>query len=213
MVKAMIFDCWGTLFYNESNPLPFSLFAKKIGKDIHDYNYMTTFEKHFMLKKYSDFSIPIKSLLVELNLNSSIELVKKLKDTLNNGLNHFKPYPDTLEVLSELKKRYKLGLISNTGYLDFNQLKKQFKLDNVFDIILPSYETRILKPNPRVFELMIKKLKIDKNNVFMVGDSLKQDIQAAENFGIKGILIDRKEKHQDYPSRIISLKELLELNF
>ncbi|GAH78864.1 unnamed protein product, partial [marine sediment metagenome] len=79
-----------------------------------------------------------------------------------------------MEVLSELKKRYKLGLISNTGYLDFNQLKKQFKLDNVFDIILPSYETRILKPNPRVFELMIKKLKIDKNNVFMVGDSLKQ---------------------------------------
>ena len=213
MVKAIIFDCWGTLFYNELNPQPFSLFAKKIGKDFHDYDYMTTFEKHFMLKKHLDFRVPIKSLLRELNLNPSIELIKELKSILDSGLNHFKPYPETLEVLGELKKRYKLCLISNTGYLAFNQLKEHFNLDEIFDIMLPSYKTGILKPNPKIFELMIKKLKIDKNDALMIGDSLKQDIQAAENFGIKGILIDRKEKHPDYPSRITSLKELQELSF
>lgn len=55
---------------------------------------------------------------------------------------------------------------------------------------------------------MIKELKVKKDEALMVGDSLKDDIQAAENFGIKGILIDRKGKHPDYPNRITSLDQI-----
>ena len=55
---------------------------------------------------------------------------------------------------------------------------------------------------------MIKKLRVSKDEALMVGDTLKDDIQAAEKFGIKGILIDRKGKYSEYPNRIISLEQL-----
>ena len=66
----------------------------------------------------------------------------------------------------------------------------------------------ISKPNPKIFEVMIKELKINKDEALMVGDSLKDDVQASEKFGIKGILIDRKEKHPEYPNRITSLEQI-----
>lgn len=66
----------------------------------------------------------------------------------------------------------------------------------------------MIKPDPRVFELMIKRLVVPKEETLMAGDSLEDDVKAAEQCGIKGVLIDRKGKHPKYPLRIISLGQL-----
>jgi len=114
-----------------------------------------------------------------------------------------------MRILKELKGQgYKIGLITNTYYYAYKQLNKQFKIDSLFNVVLKSYETGILKPNPKTFEIMLKKLKVKKNEVLMVGDSLEDDVKAAEKFGIKGILIDRENKYPSYENRICSLKEL-----
>jgi len=209
MVKAIIFDCWGTLFGHQSKkPHPFSKIAKRVGKSMKDYEFIKIFEKQFMLKKHNKLEIPIKELLNELNIEYTNELVDELKKILKEALNYQKDFPETLKVLNELKKDYKIGLISNTFYQSFEELEQKFKMQEIFNVVLKSYETKILKPDPKIFELMVKKLGVRKEDVFMVGDSLKDDVRAAEKFGIKGILIDRDRKYPDYPNRIISLKEI-----
>jgi putative hydrolase of the HAD superfamily len=119
-----------------------------------------------------------------------------------------KPYPDTLKVLNELKEGYVLGLITNTYYYAYKQLNERFKIDCLFDVVLKSYEIGILKPDPKIFEIMLRKLKVKSDEALMIGDSLEDDVKAAENFGIKGILIDRKNKYPSYKNRIVSLEEL-----
>jgi len=209
MIKAIIFDCWDTLFGNEIEKThPFQTFAEKIGKSLQDYEYLKIFEKHFMLEKHYKLEVPIKELLNELGIKHSKKLIDELKKILGEALSSQKAFPETFKILNELKKKYKLGLISNTFYQSFEGLEEKFKINEIFDVILRSYETKILKPDLRVFEIMIKKLRVSKDEALMVGDTLKDDIQAAEKFGIKGILIDRKGKYSEYPNRIISLEQL-----
>ena len=209
MIKAIIFDCWDTLFGHQlKKPHPFSIFAERIGKSLQDYEFLKIFEKHFMLEKHYKLEVPIIELLNGLDIKHTDKLVDELKRILEEALRSQKSFPETLRVLSELKKNYKLGLISNTFYQSFEGLEQKFRVQEIFDVILKSYETKILKPNPKIFEVMIKELKINKDEALMVGDSLKDDVQASEKFGIKGILIDRKEKHPEYPNRITSLEQI-----
>jgi len=209
MIKAIIFDCWDTLFGHQSKkPHPFAIFAERIGKSLQDYGYLKLFERHFMLEKHNNLEVPIKKLLEELSIESTEKLIDELKEILEDALNSQKAFPETLKVLIELKKKYKLGLISNTIYQSFEGLEQKFKINEIFDVILKSYDTKLLKPDSKIFEIMIEKLKVNKNEALMIGDSLKDDIQSAEKFGIKGILIDRKDKYPDYQNRIKSLEEL-----
>lgn len=209
MIKAIIFDCWDTLFGNEIEKThPFQIFAEKIGKSLQDYEYLKIFEKHFMLEKHYKLEVPIKALLDELGIQHIEKLTNELQEILEEALSSQKYFPETLKVLNQLKKKYKLGLISNTFYQSFEGLEEKFKVNEIFDVILKSYETKMLKPDPKIFEIMIKRLKVNKDEALMVGDSLKDDIKSAENFGIKGILIDRKGKHPEYPNRITSLEQL-----
>ena len=208
MIQAIIFDCWNTLFYTDLVPSPFAEFAERIGENIRDHSYLEIFEKHFMLENHYKLEVPIKELLVELNINPSEKLVAELKCILEKGKDLKKAYPETLDVLKALKEKYKLGLITNTYYPGFKILEEKFELNKYFDVILKSYETKILKPNPKIFGLMLKRLGLKKNEVLMVGDSLRADVQAAEKYGIKAILIDRENRRPEYSRRITSLEQL-----
>lgn len=54
-----------------------------------------------------------------------------------------------------------------------------------------STESLLRKPNSLMLEKAIDKWGIDNSRSFMIGDSLR-DIQAAENIGVKGILVGEK---------------------
>lgn len=49
------------------------------------------------------------------------------------------------------------------------------------------------KPNPYVFELALKSMNLDKNEVVMVGDQISTDIKGANNVGIRSILLKTGE--------------------
>ena len=208
MIKAIIFDCWNTLYRSSTKPHQFVAFAERIGKDFYDYEFMKLFEEHFMLEKHYDFEIPIKQILKKLKIDCSEKLIKELKEMLEKGAKTIEAYPDTREYIQKLKKDYKIGMISNTGYIEFKILDNKFKIKDNFDIVLLSYETGILKPSPKIFRLMLDRLNLEKEEVLMVGDSLPDDARAAESFGIKAVLLDRRNKYPNHSPRITSLKEL-----
>ncbi|MFH1977733.1 MAG: HAD family hydrolase [Candidatus Aenigmatarchaeota archaeon] len=123
--------------------------------------------------------------------------------------NKITPYPKTLETLKKLKKNFKLGVISNAYEPKiFSAINREYKISDLFDYIVLSYEVEMLKPDPRIFDFILKKLQVKKEETVMIGDTLEDDVKAAENAGIKGILFDVKNKHPDYPKRILSLDEI-----
>jgi putative hydrolase of the HAD superfamily len=208
MIKAIFFDLWDTLFFDDTKTKPLEEFAKKLGRNFEDYKFLKAFERNFMIGKHRNFRVPIREILKELKINYDKELFNELYEIMRKSDKHQKPFPETLKILKDLKRKYKIVLISNVSYLAYHSLISKYNLSSYFDLILPSYRTKILKPDSRIFKIALDRLNIKKEDAIMVGDNIRDDVIATEKFGIKGILIDRKNKHLGYPKRIESLKEL-----
>lgn len=209
MIKAIAFDCWNTLFESKyADKHPFERFANRIDNSMEDYHYRKKFESHLMTRTYEDLREPIKQLLKELKIPPSEELLSELKGFLYKAINNVEAFPETIEVLQELKKDYKLGLITNAFSLNFPVLQKEFGIYNLFDVTTTSFDENTIKPDPKMFIRLTAEFGLERDEILIVGDNLQDDILPAKKMSMKSLLIDRDKKHLDYPDRIESLREV-----
>ncbi len=98
-----------------------------------------------------------------------------------------------LEMLEELKKKYKLYLLSNTNPVVMSWARtpqfspKGKSLDEYFDRLYLSYEVGYTKPHPRIYECMIEDSGLDPSETLFVDDS-QANIETGEKFGLKTYL-------------------------
>ncbi|MGN1376481.1 MAG: HAD family hydrolase [Prevotella sp.] len=92
------------------------------------------------------------------------------------------------KVLSELKQKYPLVLVSNF-YGNINVVLKEMKLNDYFQDIVESASTGIRKPDPRIFGLGAEALHLPPENIMVVGDSLGKDILPALKTGCQATWI------------------------
>lgn len=124
-------------------------------------------------------------------------------------------YDDSIQVLEELKGKYKLLLLTN-GSPDLQQTKLELTPELVpyFDQIIISGAFGKGKPDPTIFEHALELLSLKNNEVIMVGDNLNTDILGAERAGITSVWINRhqKERGTTIPTyEITGLDELLHI--
>ena len=116
------------------------------------------------------------------------QLINTLADDYLVELANFnKLFDGTHELLTYLKTRYKLHIITN----GFNEVQNA-KLVNsgikkYFDQIITSELVGLKKPNPKVFEFALNKANAKKEESIMIGDSWEADIMGAKNFGMQVI--------------------------
>jgi 2-haloalkanoic acid dehalogenase type II len=213
-IKGIMFDLWDTLIYDDVKKEDdcFSAFARTVGYDMCDHNYLKVVEKHLMTRSYNDLRVPVRMVLDELDVEASEEVVEGLAELLYNKIDKedtAKPYPEAFGVLKRLRARgFKLGLITNTYYQSMAAIEKKYSIERRFDASVKSYEIGLIKPDPRIFYLMLQRLGLGSNEAVMVGNSLKSDVQGAEKVGIMGVLVDRKNAHPNYARRVASLDTL-----
>jgi HAD superfamily hydrolase (TIGR01549 family) len=211
MIKALIFDCWGTIFTNTQTPHPFGVFAEKLGYDISDRMFLKAFERHMMTDGDS-VSKHISSLLLELGIDAKPGLEDELEDIILGSVNTQASYDDTVEVLDRLRKNYRLILLSNTFREGFENLRSVYPIDDWFELVSLSYVEHHIKPNPMLFEKVLSQSGLDKSEVIVVGDNYDDDVLAAEQAGIDAILIDRRNRYPDVTEhKAHNLRELLTL--
>ena len=119
-------------------------------------------------------------------------------------------FPETLEVLSELKKQgLKLGVISNFDDRAYSVMRSLGILP-FFDAVTLSSETGYCKPEPEIFQAAIRALGVPASETLLVGDSLRDDVEAGQRAGLTAILIDRAGRYisTNHVDRISSLKEV-----
>lgn len=206
--KAIIFDCWNTLFYVRSQPTVFMRVARFALHAKLSYPLTKRIERSLQLAPEPNAEAAAAKLLHDLHLPTTPRLMRRTTHIITTASRHHQPYHDSLAVLDHFRGQYKLGMLSNTYQTSFQALCKEFKLEERFDVVMPSYEVGMIKPDPQLFKLLLKKLGTTPEETVMVGDSYRDDIQAAEAVGITGILIDR---HNRYPKVSPRIKELSEL--
>jgi 2-haloalkanoic acid dehalogenase type II len=211
MVKAIFFDFWGTLIENGIFPSPVRQ-AKSI---LRLYKmpfplYIIEFEKSLMTQEFDDLYKAFENVCEQFKIPPDQFILDKLVGMWNKNKLLAKPFPETIKTLEKLKKKYKLVLISNTDCFSVKSVIDKYELSQYFDLMLFSYDLGMLKSNPKIFEHALKKLKLKKDQVVMVGDSMESDIQGAKNADIRPILIDRRDR-REYEDKILSLDELEKL--
>ena len=117
-------------------------------------------------------------------------------------------YPETQEVLEELKRRGKrLAIVSNWDSRLFN-LCEGLSLKKYFDLILASAVFGAAKPNPSIFQEALRQLHVAPHEAVHIGDSFEDDIQGARLTGIEAILIDRSTQRKFQNQNIKTISEL-----
>jgi 2-haloalkanoic acid dehalogenase type II len=178
---------------------------------MHYRQFIVAFEDAFFTKKWTTQEEGFRSVFERLNIRPHPIAVEKLVGLWNKNKLLATLYPDTLEVLQTLKdKGYKLGLLSNTDNFSVDFVLDKFKLRDMFDVVVLSYDVGLLKNNPKMFEMALEKLDIKPADAIMVGDSLETDIPGAKAAGVEAILVDRRGM-REYQPKVAALKEILPL--
>jgi HAD superfamily hydrolase (TIGR01549 family) len=141
-----------------------------------------------------DFSQRIASTLKRLDHELSIEspvLTRAIEAFINAFIEDLRIDDYTPSLLTELKKDYKLGMVSNFAYAPgIRKMLQHFNLTRFFDSIVVSGELGLRKPHPKIFEEILKKLKVKAAEAVFVGDSLKADIYGAKRMGFNTVLVE-----------------------
>ncbi len=119
-------------------------------------------------------------------------------------------FPYTHEILTYLKSKYTLHIITN-GFEEVQQKKlDSANLRPYFTQIITSEMAGFKKPEPEIFSYAFKLTGANVDESIMIGDDLKVDILGAKSFGMDQIYVnfDRK-KHNEEPSfEVRNLKKI-----
>jgi putative hydrolase of the HAD superfamily len=100
-------------------------------------------------------------------------------------------FPDALPVLTALRPRYRLALVTN-GAPDLQRTKIGASgLGEWFEVMVVSGEQGVGKPDPRIFTATLARLQLTARDVVMVGNSLDHDIAGARAAGVGSVWINR----------------------
>ena len=104
---------------------------------------------------------------------------------LKQIVQHTKLYDTTLDLLEQLKPDYKMLIITN-GLKEVQRARiTKLGLDHFFEHIIVSDEIGHTKPAIAYFDHVFHKINYpDKDEVLVIGDSLRSDIQGGYNYGI-----------------------------
>ena len=94
-------------------------------------------------------------------------------------------------VLDDLAKNYPLVLVSNF-YGNIESVLKDFDILECFKKVIESAKVGVRKPDSAIFELGVKALGLKPEEVLVVGDSIKNDIDPAKKIGCQTLLLEGK---------------------
>jgi len=104
---------------------------------------------------------------------------------------------ETLTLLQLIKKKVKIGIITNGTVRRQKAKIINTGLDAIFKQIIISEEVDCWKPDSHIFHLALNTLKVEAEETLFVGDDLTKDILGCQNVKMKGIWFNPHKKIND----------------
>jgi 2-haloacid dehalogenase len=191
--EILTFDCYGTLIDWESGILSaLRPIVSAHGKTIDDAT---------LLKLYGDFELcseqgafrsyrevlesVVRQLGDELEFAPTAEEVRSLP----NSLATWKPWPDTVAALQQLKTRYRLAILSNVDDDLFAATRPQLEVK--FDEVITAQQAQAYKPSLKLFELALSRINAPAHRVLHAGQSIYHDVLPAQALGLATVWVNR----------------------
>ena len=191
-IKAIIFDAYGTLFDVNSAA---EKCKDKIGDKWEGFaNFWRITQLEYtwlrsLMKRHKNFwQVTEDSLDKSMKVFNIDPSMKNELLNLYKVLSPFKEVPETLKTLKE--KKFKLAILSNGTSSLLNELVRSNNLEDFFDDLFSIEEVGIYKPDSKVYDLPIKKYKIEKNEVAFLSANT-WDVSGGGNYGFNSIWLNR----------------------
>jgi putative hydrolase of the HAD superfamily len=125
-------------------------------------------------------------------MRDEIHYRKTIHELIQTWSDIFQPLPERIRLLPELKKHYRLGMISNTCDAHFQLLKAKYDFFNLFDRIILSFETGCMKPDPAIYHHARNSMRVSPGESLFI-DDLEENTEAAKSLGWHTIHIQPDE--------------------
>jgi putative hydrolase of the HAD superfamily len=131
-------------------------------------------------------------------------------DVFFRARNEVELYDDVLPSLERLQRRFRLFAASN-GNADLAAIG----LARFFEYALAARDAGRLKPDPRIFELLLERAGLEPGQALHVGDDVEADVEGARRAGLTPVWMNRRGTEwpasTSPPLTVRSLTELADL--
>ncbi len=208
-VKAIIFDCWGTLV-EQGVRSPLKQAKYLMGLQMPFTEYVNRMERAMMTREFPSLGDAFRAVCEEFQVpfpkERREELVGELVGMWNKSWMLAAPYDDAMQTLERLRG-HTLILVSNTDCFSIERVLEKFKLKEFFSHHFFSYKLGSLKTDPEFLAQVLRETGFAPGECLLAGDSIQSDVLPAKAAGIKAVLIDRRNTREFSP-KISSLQEL-----
>ncbi|MHA7128232.1 HAD family hydrolase [Algoriphagus namhaensis] len=115
---------------------------------------------------------------------------------------------ERLALVQKLRKKHKVGVLSNTNEIHVNAVYQILKnhhgvnnLSDLFDHVFLSHEMSLAKPDPKIYRTMLQNLQTTPERVTFF-DDLAANVTAAKQLGIHAIQVTNPQVIFDYLSHV-----------
>ncbi|QEN08701.1 HAD family phosphatase [Oceanispirochaeta crateris] len=112
---------------------------------------------------------------------------EKLKKMMEDVPPFLEPNSQTIAIIKKVKERgHKLYILSNMHHNSMDYLLATHDFFNMFDGIVASCRVGMIKPEPEIYEHLLKEFSLNPEETAFI-DDLKQNVEAASKKGIHPI--------------------------
>ena len=179
MIKNIILDVGGVFFDDSKENI------RKLLNTENDNFYKQAYGAGFNKCLVGESTIP-----EVINNLKSEENFKELEYILNpnNLINSYPIIKENFEYIKRLKERgYNLYLLTNITEASHNYINNQINIDSIFDGGIYSYQEHIVKPNPDIYNLILNRFNLSKDETIFFDDREK-NVLAANEVGLKAVV-------------------------
>lgn len=193
-VEALTFDCYGTLIDWESGILEtVKPVLSRHGAQIDDDKLLEVYarlEHEAESGPYQSYRAVLGAVMEGLGKSLGFHPTAAERDLLAGALPDWKPFPDTIDALAALKKRYRLVILSNIDDDLFAGTAPHLAVP--FDEVITAQQVRSYKPGLAHFKEALARTGLPARKILHVAQSLFHDVPPARALGFGTVWIDRR---------------------
>ena len=118
---------------------------------------------------------------------------EEFENVLSRIPGKYEAYPPLWNLLPDLRKKYKLGIINNGTRLTFPYFDSKFGLSEKFDLILSSGAEGVRKPDPEIYLRASRRLGVEPPRCLFMDDSIT-NVEGALQLGMQTVLWTNREE-------------------
>lgn len=212
-VDAITFDCYGTLIDWERGLRQFLtrlLINKRVSvpaDELHSVWEQAQFD--MLTKPYRRYRVILAQSLEESLRRFKVSYESDDGQRLAHAMGSWRPFKDVPDGLARLKKKFRLGIVSNT---DRDIMARTLTyLGTPMDVVVIAEDVRAYKPGTKGFEEALKRLELPPERVLHVAFGVRYDLGPARSLGMKVGFLKRAQVERFTPEPDLEIASITDL--